>query len=866
YTMDAVDGSLTSFIDAPSAVEWQENEVAIDNNFEANGSKYSNNFNNDAYSDKSVGNMVSGKDYTVPPSGTTDRAISYTAWKDDKIWLPSMTETGWSQKSSRDCRGLWRTSTAQRGNDKGSDSSSLAAWTRSAGETTYSNCCVLNYDGSASTNHAVNSERYFRPAFHLNLKKAEEASVDSLPVPKDIELEYTGDEQGVESKYDQDFLDRVDIKYYDEGSTTPRSTKPTTVGNYTVKYTLKDGYYWADNLDGAERTKSFKINPLMMDFPTFDNSKYSIQKSYAGDEEISFTLDNFDKKYIEVTYSGADSGVSYDGTYSEALAKYVGKYYLDVKIKDEYGSNCVFKDTPTSGKLEFEVVKATVGMEILDGSSSSIVGIRGSKKKVTLNIPDAQKKVHPGKRIYVQVVAKDEFEEYVLSGNVEIDGSKLQYSERELNIGRLRKGTYDLEIKVVDGLDGASYTASVVNGAKLEVKEVEPGTQLIWQLYSGRDTDGSFVAANIGDYESEYDSFAYDGKEYHFEVTPPNGYTVESIKTENKAGESVSVGKNADTYTTTIELKETSSGEITEYSITWTIDKAKFDLSNVKWKYDGKIPFSTNALEMVAKIDESTLPKGLLVERYAGVTTGSSVGDGDKASVTFKLDTSDPSYEQNYELPTVGGKGSNYTYSGSGDFSWEINWKIEKLVIKLEWETENYEGKYERWKLKEDKNVVDYEYYLWDTANKTIVGEALSESEIEIEENVTKYYVTKAVIKDRYKDDVEFSGTKVISDPFAVGEIATGVGVTLTSSELTYSGSAQPVKLRIDGGLSESDFEIAYYDKNGTTELAEVPVNVGKYRVEIKIKESVSGYYLTGENVVDGVAIIEYEIKQMEIK
>ena len=74
----------------------------------------------------------------------------------------------------------------------------------------------------------------------------------------------------------------------DEGSSTPR-TKPTAVGNYTVKYTLKDtGHYFADNLGGAERTKSFKISTRKLDFPTFQNNQYLIKKQYAGDEEISF--------------------------------------------------------------------------------------------------------------------------------------------------------------------------------------------------------------------------------------------------------------------------------------------------------------------------------------------------------------------------------------------------------------------------------------------------------------------------------------------------------------------------------------------------------------------------------------------------
>ena len=117
-----------------------------------------------------------------------------------------------------------------------------------------------------------------------------------------------------------------------------------------------------------------------------------------------------------------------------------------------------------------------------------------------------------------------------------------------------------------------------------------------------------------------------------------------------------------------------------------------------------------------------------------------------------------------------------------------------------------------------------------------------------------------------YANDVEFDKENVLSSPFSVGENATGIGVTLSKTELTYNGKSQDVKLKIEGALSESDFEIEYYDKDGTTALTEAPTKVGKYRVEIRIKEGVEGYYLSGENVVDGVAIIEYEIKQMEIK
>ncbi|MDE7209328.1 MAG: hypothetical protein K2O31_05530, partial [Clostridia bacterium] len=315
-----------------------------------------------------------------------------------------------------------------------------------------------------------------------------------------------------------------------------------------------------------------------------------------------------------------------------------------------------------------------------------------------------------------------------------------------------------------------------------------------------------------------------------------------------------------------------ATGVKTEYEIIWEIEKAKFDLSAVKWKYDGKIPFSTVSTEMKAEIDADTLPKGLVVNLpYIGINSGNKVGDKNTATVSFAFDTSDPNYALNYVLPTKGDDATyDFTPSGSlNDFEWSKDWEIVKMQIDLNWRLEEVTDvngeKYQRQTLVDDKRVVEYEYYLWDTATNQPVGNALSEADIEVEENISKHYVTKAVIKSIYLNDVEFNSSNVYSQPFTVGVNATAVEVTLVSNTLTYNGNAQTVRLRISGALSESDFDIVYYDKDGTTPLDGAPKNAGQYRVEISLKSSVTGFYLDGANVTDGVAVIEYEIKSMSI-
>ncbi|MDE7349241.1 MAG: hypothetical protein K2N53_06225, partial [Clostridia bacterium] len=429
---------------------------------------------------------------------------------------------------------------------------------------------------------------------------------------------------------------------------------------------------------------------------------------------------------------------------------------------------------------------------------------------------------------------------------------------------------YDLGIIVED----RNYTYSISHASTLNILDSSVKTNITWDLYAYGSSlpllqYRKYAELDERDIISE-DDLSYDATTFRYEVDLPDGYTLDEtfedygylIEKLNGSGDGI--GCDAGTYKTSIRLKENNN----IYSITWTISKAKFDLSDVKWKYDGKIPFSTAVSDMKCEIDADTLPKGLEVNLpYIGINSGNKVGDKDTATVSFAFDTSDPSYAINYELPTQ--NGNNYIFNGSGDFEWSKDWEIVKMQIALNWKLEDaidVNGeKYQRQTLVEDKRVVDYEYYVWDMATNQPIGNALSEADIEVEENVAKYYVTKAVIKSTYANNVEFSGTNVYSQPFTVGVNATAVEVTLVSNTLTYNGNAQSVRLRISGALSESDFDIVYYDKDGTTPLEGAPKNAGKYRVEISLKSGVEGFYLDGINVSDGVAVIEYEIKPMSI-
>ncbi|MCI8945416.1 MAG: hypothetical protein HFE33_07130, partial [Clostridia bacterium] len=665
--------------------------------------------------------------------------------------------------------------------------------------------------------------------------------------PSDVSLTYTGTKLSIDdlsdsqkSWYDDQYIDIT----YPDGM--------IDVGTYTVKAEIKLAYQMGEvkfsgtpNTDNGEtqyiRYFDFNIETRYVDFPTFDNGEYKLKRNYAGDEDITYSLNSFDKNYIEVSYTGGAEGASYNSSFAVAIAKYVGVYELDVKIKEAHGENCKLRGAPTSGKLEFEVTPAPIEIGILDGTSSNIIGIRNSKKKVTVEIPDPQKKVHMGKKAYIQIYAKDEYTEYVLSDKIELVGNKTKYDGISLNIGLLRKGTYDLTAKIVDGLeDGDSYNVSVVNGAKLEVQEVEPGSQLLWVLYDGEgNTDGIIVAANIGDYQSVYDNFAYDGREYHFEVTPPNGYEQVSIKTLNSSSVEVPYGKNADEYETIVEIKDTTTpnGAVTSYTIKWQIVKAKFDLSNVKWKGEGKVEYAGGIVEMVLE----NLPDGLDAD-YGGVVSGSSVGSQGSVFINgFKL-VGD--YADNYILP-IESDGESYI----GEIDWSMEWEIVPAVISvgsnIDWvvksHTDDSGNTYNIYVLKDPNadGVVEYEYYEADNRNNVIGTEPIALEDIEYSSTQAKYYKAfpKLIDKDNYKFKDGVSDSAMYSPFFTVGGGANSVSVSLASNKIEYNGKPRNVKLVISGsGATLNDFTLTYYSGDIADEahkLEGAPTERGNYLVVI---------------------------------
>ncbi|MDE5990957.1 MAG: hypothetical protein K2H36_05180, partial [Clostridia bacterium] len=309
------------------------------------------------------------------------------------------------------------------------------------------------------------------------------------------------------------------------------------------------------------------------------------------------------------------------------------------------------------------------------------------------------------------------------------------------------------------------------------------------------------------------------------------------------------VGTNADTYITSIKLKE--NGQI--YTIEWTIDKAKFDLTNVKWEGNGEVEYRDGNIE----IKLENLPSQLTAN-YTGSTSGMGVGSKGAVNVSFSFANASDSI--NYYLPD---KNDADSYDGA-TFEWSKNWSVVPAEIKLQWtlvdKTDVNGRAYKAWTLADDKGAVEYEYYTTDSTGR--VDDSITpimEDQIIVSDTQVFYYKAYPKIKNGSTNYVfENDASKMYSDHFSVGSQRTPIMVSLNKDTTQYNGKAQPVKLNISGSLSESAFIIKYYD--GYTELSGAPKDTGKYRVTVELNSTYTdGYEISGDSE------FEYEITKAEI-
>ncbi|MDE6550302.1 MAG: hypothetical protein K2M44_02210, partial [Clostridia bacterium] len=296
FTMPTVADSLTDFIVTPADVAYQENE-----NSTSVGRTYT--LSNEAYGTPSgtVNWNISTMDYSSK--------TGYAEWKDDYIWLPSLTETGYDTTRV----GIWGLSDNQRSN-------AVYTWLRSGSEYGANGAYQLESDGSGNTRYLLTSgAAAVRPALHLNLTAADSASV--YAPPSVVEVDYDGSTQSLQTLMSQKGTHYPAMIF--DSSTQLSGLNADT---YKAKVTLPTPYKWAiDNGLGGfttvagstAQTIEWVIKPRQLTLTWSGiSSSYVWRNTLLADLQRykpvignGMAIDNLD---VQLTYDGSASNIKLD--------------------------------------------------------------------------------------------------------------------------------------------------------------------------------------------------------------------------------------------------------------------------------------------------------------------------------------------------------------------------------------------------------------------------------------------------------------------------------------------------------------------------------------------------------------------------
>ncbi|MDE6549930.1 MAG: hypothetical protein K2M44_00275, partial [Clostridia bacterium] len=300
FTMPSVVDSLTDYIVTPADIAYQETE------------------------NQTAGGTIGGLGYTLPndaygtPSGTVrwssanfnySGKTGYSEWKNDYIWLPSITETGYDASHI----GIWGLSANQRSN-------SVYPWLRSVHYSNATYAYLLNAAGnSLFATNLLTSNYAVRPALHLNLTAADNATVYELPTVDAVV--YDGTTQSL-----QTLLIAKGLYYSAMQLDSTTQLSGLNADTYKAKVTLSSPYKWAiangssgwTTVSGSTaQTIEWKIKPRQLTLTWSGiSSSYVWRSSLLADLQRykpiignGMVIDDLD---VQLTYDGSASNMRLD--------------------------------------------------------------------------------------------------------------------------------------------------------------------------------------------------------------------------------------------------------------------------------------------------------------------------------------------------------------------------------------------------------------------------------------------------------------------------------------------------------------------------------------------------------------------------
>ena len=689
FNQTGEDGFATRFLVQPKYINYQKNQTWV-----GRGSTFDYTLPNEALFAQSTGWYGS---INYQPDDTYDDK-RYDAWGEDYIWLPSASETGWSNYASTEC--IWKLSNAQRAHTQS------YSWLRSGGYGYYYIAYLVGSAG-ACTGYVVTSTNGVRPAIHLNLTAASMSFQTEIDDPENMTTTYNGNVQTVKSVadakpteypwYNADIYEHTDnyisLTYKDSQGSTVASVKDA--GEYWVMAEITQTWIdavnaevdaestkwgWTDaQKDEAKKNRSpkfagnpvnedgrveldtvrwfkFTIKPKELEIPTVAEAS----RPYTG-SDIEFAISGYDSAKMTATLPEGYT-LSDDGKIS---FKNANTYAINILIKD---NNYCWKGTVSNPDRSAKTLNITVTRKDLS------VQFRSSTNKFNMSV---------GENVIFSVIptnaAAGDTVELILTY---LDGgTEKQSTYNTLNASGLSTGTYTLGVKLVDkeGTANSNYVIKnnptqdfVISSNKITIENVT------WQY--AQDGESTEISGNSV-------ALTYNGKEFRFTIKETadelkakgvkidtsygsNGYT-NGVQT-NATNGAVTVKVKLVPYDESFEFSDPTKTEV-EFSLTVTINKIELKLSDFKWSAE-----PTNELEYTGNTQTVTIVSGLpsfLQVVYHG-NSGLSVGTYTTTilSITVKNDADSVEMSKNY---------TSFEPEDYADYKYE--WSITKKKIVANW-------------------------------------------------------------------------------------------------------------------------------------------------------------------------------------
>ncbi|MDE6371942.1 MAG: hypothetical protein K2L61_00190, partial [Clostridia bacterium] len=398
-------------------------------------------------------------------------------------------------------------------------------------------------------------------------------------------------------------------------STTPPTATPTNLCSRDVGKEILRIRYTASGYDAFEPPTTTDIYVATVEIDTSVSDNYVLARTYnvqylgqptiLGDNtqvydgtELQYYIqfvNTSDRGEIEVTVPEEFKDVV---EYQNGEIKVVkaGEYWLNLNISKTDGTVMWSTRDTDEKRLEFEVKKASMSLSIDSSGSSRIEVTKGEKASVRI---DSMQKVCANDVINLDIMAEISGTSVVprtVYSNLQIDKDTAFPFNIDLETQGLGAGM-EWTLKLVPSGSGnanANYDIDLKNKpVTLVVNSAGIENSIRWTFMRDGKEVGIYNQSTSDTTDEYFMPIEYNGMEVSV-TAMANDYTVDTSYNSNDftAGYKNTTATDAGTYTTQVAMLKKGTTTPVIYTLTWTISKAKFDLSDVKWVGDGKLQYT----------------------------------------------------------------------------------------------------------------------------------------------------------------------------------------------------------------------------------------------------------------------------------